>query len=105
MTAEPVEAETLPVVYRVLGIERVVGASRLLALALVELEISGVVLRLQGVQVRRLSDGIGVEAPQFRHARTGKWLPALVLPAELSRALADEVLAELERTADPRVAR
>ena len=85
--------------------ERVAGASRLLALALVELEISGVVLRLQGVQVRRRAEGgIGVEAPQFRHARTGKWLPALVLPPELSRALADEVLTEMERTADPRVA-
>ena len=100
MTAEPVEAETLPVAYRVLSVDRVAGAGELIALATVEMDISGVVLTLQGVQVRSQPDGRRCGPPRWRHPRTGKWLPCLSLPPELA-----EVLAEMERTDDPREVR
>jgi hypothetical protein len=35
-----------------------------------------------------------VEAPTFRHPRTGNGPPAVILPAELNAAIASDVLAE-----------
>lgn len=69
----------------------------MLALANVTVEIAGIELTLQGVQVVRGGDGsLGCRAPTFRHPRTGKWLPAVMLPAELSRAVAAEVITAFE---------
>jgi hypothetical protein len=89
-------AETTPVEYRVLQIEQVAGAGSLIGLATVEADIAGVAIVLQGVQVRRRTDGtLDCLAPQFRHARNGRWLPCLLLPPELSAAIASEVLAAI----------
>jgi hypothetical protein len=66
-------AETVPVTFTLDGIERVQGAGRLVALAIVTLDVAGgVEITLQGVQVRRRADG-GLECspPTFRHPRTG----------------------------------
>lgn len=86
--------ETTPVTFVVLGVEPVRGAGRLIGLANVAVELSGVELTLQGVQLVRRSDGsVSVQAPQFRHPRDGRWLPAVLLPSELRDAIAAEALA------------
>jgi hypothetical protein len=85
--------ETLPVAYRVTSVERVTGSGRLVGLANCDVEIGGIVIALQGIQIRRLSDGgLVVAAPLWRHPRSGKWMPGVILPEELSDALADEVI-------------
>jgi hypothetical protein len=87
-------AETIGVGYRVISIERVHNAGRLLALATVELDVAGCVIVLQGCQVPRRVDGsIECAAPVWRHPRIGQWLPAVILRPELAAALAGEVLA------------
>jgi hypothetical protein len=95
--------ETTAVEYRVLNVEPVKGAGRLIALATVEVTIAGVALTLQGCQIRvRLDGRLDCLAPQWRHPRTGKWLPCLLLPEELTAAIADEVLTTIrERTELP----
>ncbi len=86
-------AETVGVAYTVLGVEPARDRGVLIGLAVVEMDIAGVVIVLQGVRVLRRADG-GREcaAPVFRHPVSGAWLPGVVLPPELSAALAAEVL-------------
>jgi hypothetical protein len=85
------EAATTIVSFTVLGVEPVRGAGRLIALARVELELDGVILIMQGVRVVRMGNGILTEPPKFRDPRTGDWLPALIVPAELGEAIAREL--------------
>jgi hypothetical protein len=86
-------SETTAVEYEVVGTEPVAGSGRLIGLANVRIEIAGVSLVLQGCQVVRVGDGsLACKAPTFRHPRTGTWLPAVMLPPELSAALAREVI-------------
>ena len=85
------EAPTTTVNFTVTGIERVRGAGRLVALAQVELELDGVVLVMQGVRVMRQGGRITTQAPRFRDPRTGDWIPALIMPAELGQAIAREL--------------
>lgn len=85
--------DTTPVRFTVIGLELVTDAGRLVALAIIEIEIAGVSLTLQGVQVRRnAAGGLSVVAPQFRHPRTGRWVPGVLLPEELASAMAGEVM-------------
>ena len=100
------EASTTIVSFTVTDIERVRGAGRLVALAKVELELDGVMLVLQGVRVVRQGDRVTTQAPRFRDPRTGDWIPALIVPAELGRAIARELHQILfrERNDDPRAA-
>lgn len=87
-------AETEPVTFNVQLIEPASGAGRLVALAIVAMEIAGVEVVLQGVQIIRGPNGrASVEAPKFRHPRTGQWIPAVVLPPELRDAIGRELLA------------
>jgi hypothetical protein len=85
------DASTSTVTFTVIEVERVAGAGRLIALAAIELELDGVALVVQGVRVVRQDRRIATEAPRFRDPRTGRWLPALILPDELGRAIACEV--------------
>jgi hypothetical protein len=85
------DASTSTVTFTVIDVERVAGAGRLIALAAIELELDGVALVVQGVRVVRQDRRIATEAPRFRDPRTGRWLPALILPDELGRAIACEV--------------
>jgi hypothetical protein len=85
------DASTSTVTFTVLDVGRVAGAGRLIALAAVELELDGVGLVMQGVRVVKQSNRIATEAPRFRDPRTGQWVPALILPDELGRAIAREV--------------
>lgn len=87
--------ETAPVTIAVLGIERA-PAGRLVGLAAVELLIDGVAIVLQGVRIIRTGPrGLGVEAPTFR-GPTGAAVPTVILPPELSAAIARVVLDEYE---------
>ena len=85
------EAATTIVTFTVTDVEPVRGAGRLVALAKVELELDGVVLIMQGVRVMRQRDLITMQAPRFRDPRTGNWVPALIVPAELGEAIAREI--------------
>ena len=84
------EAATTTVTF-VSDLEPVRGAGRLVALAEVELELDGVVLVMQGVRVMRQCDRIAMQVPRYCDPRTGQWLPALIVPAELERAIAREL--------------
>jgi hypothetical protein len=89
--AGTLEPDVATVHVRVQGVEPV-NQGRLLVLAIVDVEIDGVVITLQGVRVMRCTDGSRTcEAPRFR-LPSGEWVPAVVLPAALSSAIADEVL-------------
>lgn len=92
----PGAAETLSVSFRVERIDRVT-AGRLVALATVLIDVEGVEFRIQGVRVMSTSTGLlTVEAPRFR-SPGGEWVPAVTLPDDLKSAIANEVLAEVER--------
>ena len=83
-------AET--VTFSVVGVERVHGRSDLVALAIVELELAGVLMTLQGLQVRRVSPKrITVALPAFKHPRDGVMRTAIVLPPELSDVIVASV--------------
>jgi hypothetical protein len=60
------------------------------------LDVAGVVIVLQGIQVRRRADGdFDCAAPAFRHPRIGQWFPAVILPPEVRTAIGNEVLAAI----------
>jgi stage V sporulation protein G len=74
------------------SVERV-QKGRLVGLAVVEVELDGIPIRMQGFKIVRLASGLfSCEAPCFRHP-DGRWLAAVVLPDDLHKAIADEVLA------------
>ena len=84
--------ETETVTFSVVGVERVQGRGNLVALAIVELELAGVLMTLQGLQVRRVSpERITVALPAFKHPRDGVMRTAIVLPSELSDAIGASV--------------
>jgi hypothetical protein len=85
--------ETSVISFTVIGFEWVRGKGRLAGLADIRIEIEGVGLLLQGVRVLREPDGgLACQEPRFRHPGGG-WVPVLVLPPELSEAIAAAVLA------------
>lgn len=72
------------------------NSGRLVALATVAIDIEGVELVLQGIQIMREPDGTWtVRAPRWRHPGSGKWVPAVVLPDELQDAIGVEVLGRI----------
>lgn len=89
------DVERIDVAITVVGVEQVHDKGSLIGLAIVELDIAGVVLTLQGVQVLRLPDGsLTCRSPQFRRSN-GAWASAVALPPDLAKALGTEVLAHL----------
>ncbi len=85
-------SETTTVTFTVLGTQPVRGAGRLVGLANVEVVLDGVAITLQGIGIMRERDGnLTCKAPVFRYT-DGTWLPAVVLPPELGKAIAAEVL-------------
>lgn len=88
---------TATVTFVVTRVERLSGAGRLVALATVEIDLEGVVIVVQGVQVIRHRGRITTQAPRFRNPRTGIWTPAVILPDELGCAIARELHRELLR--------
>jgi hypothetical protein len=89
--------DTTAALVTIIGLERVAGSGKLAALAVVEIEIAGIPIRLQGVKIiRRLDGRLGCEAPCFR-APDGRWAPAVILPPDLAEGLAAEVFAAMAR--------
>jgi len=89
--------ERVAVEINVASIERTEGCGTLIALAIVELRINDVDLCLQGVQVRRTRDNKFLcQSPQFRDPRSGRWLPCILLPPELSAAIGASVTDEMQ---------
>ncbi|WP_159726165.1 hypothetical protein [Methylosinus sp. Ce-a6] len=90
-------ADTTEAVVTVQFIDRVASSDKLVAMAVVEIEVAGVVILLQGVKaVKRPGGGLACEAPCFR-APDGRWLPAAILPPDLAEGLAAEVVAAMVR--------
>lgn len=81
----------MTVTFAVTGFERIEGCGRVLALAALEIDFDGVMVRLQGVQVIRQGRFIATQPPRFRNPRTGVWAPAVILPDELGSAIAQEL--------------
>jgi len=80
--------ETETVTFSVVGVERVLGRSELVGLAIVELTLHGIAITLQGIKIRRLAGNrITVTLPDFRHPRTDRMCTAIILPRELSDAI------------------
>jgi len=95
-----VSDDTIRVDVRVIGVERVAGAGRLLALADVEIAVDGLVILLHGVRIERAAAGVlQIGAPAFRHR--GESFPAIDLPPELSSAIADTVIDQFRRLSVP----
>lgn len=91
--------DTLPVSVELVQVDRTPGRGSLFALAVAEIEVGGIVFRLQGVQVRHaLNGGLAVVEPHCR-APCGNWLPAVIMPPEVNRALAGLIRAELDNNA------
>ena len=89
------DVERVTVTLTIIGVEQVRDRGSLIGLAIVEMEIAGVILTLQGVQVLRSPNGsLTCRSPQSRRAN-GVWTSAVVLPPDLAVALGDEVLAHL----------
>ena len=82
---------TATVTFVVTGLEYISGAGRLVALATVEIDLEGVVIVVQGVQLIRHRGRISTQAPRFRNPRNGVWMPAVILPKELGLAIAEEL--------------
>jgi hypothetical protein len=94
------ESSTATVNFVVTGLERLNGTGRLVALATVEIDLEGVVILVQGIQVVRCGRGIAAQAPRFRDPRTGAWTAAVILPEELGAAIAVELQEMLRRHSD-----
>jgi stage V sporulation protein G len=95
---------TATVTFVVTTLQRIVGAGRLVALATVEIDLEGVMVLVQGMQVIRQRNRISTQAPRFRNPQTGAWTPAVILPDELGAAIAQELHRMIMRD-DGRVAR
>ena len=90
------EGGSVSVSFRVEHVEKVRGAGRLHAIAVVSVDVDGVEMRIHGVRIVRQPTGLlAVEAPQFRRPG-GEWVPAVTLPPELKDAIAAEILDVVE---------
>ena len=85
----------MPVSFTVIGVERVHGRGKLVGIAIVEIDVGGIVLTLQGVQVLKVPGArtLTCSAPMFRNPRDGQWIPSVLFPPELTGPLEDELLA------------
>ncbi len=101
-------SDTVPVEFTVRQIEAVHGRGALVALATVDVSVCGVDITLQGVQIVQAPSGaLDCRAPVFKDPSRGIWLPGVLLPPELAKAMGVDVLeawrAHQERTrATPR---
>ena len=68
------------------------NAGKLRALADVEVVFDGVVMVIQGVQVRADVKGSEVHLPKFRDS-DGSWRAAIILPDEIKDAISETVIA------------
>lgn len=91
--ASPASANTLAV--RVAAIEHVRGSCGVTALAVVEVEVGGLAMTVQGIRVVRApGGGLCCLPPAYRHP-DGRWLPAVTVPADVSDVISAAVLAAM----------
>ena len=84
--------DTETVSFVVVDIDRVRGRGDLVGMAIVDMTISGVVIRLQGVQVRRTgASDLTISMPTFKSTRDARQRAAFVLPDELAQAIGASV--------------
>ena len=93
MTTTSYPPDSAPVTVTLTGIEAVTGMGKVTHLAIVDIEVGGIAWQLQGVRVVKHNGGLQCQAPQFRHPKSGRYLPGVVLPGVLSDHIAAEVLA------------
>jgi len=89
--------DTAPVSVELIQVDEVRRGS-LVALAVAEISIAGVVFRLQAIPIRREAGRLVISEPCTRDP-SGAWVPACILPPEVFEALADLVRAELREAA------
>lgn len=89
--------ETAPVTVELIQVDQVRRGS-LVALAVAEIDVAGIVFRLQAVPIRREAGRLVIQEPCTR-CPSGSWVPAVCLPPEVFEALADLVRAELREVA------
>ena len=86
-------SDTVSVSFVVVSVTRLHSAGNLLALASIAIDLDGIELTMSGIQVVRTPAGkLQCKAPHHR-LPTGQWVPSIVLPDELERAIGREVLA------------
>lgn len=94
------DADSVLVDYEVLGLEPIRRPGRVVAVANVMLSFAGAEVLVQGLTIRRQPGGaLVVNGPVWKHPATGKTYPALRLPPELAKALADELFTMLAQRA------
>ncbi|BAE50987.1 hypothetical protein amb2183 [Paramagnetospirillum magneticum AMB-1] len=84
--------DTTSVTVSAIHITHLMNAGKLRALADVEVVFDGVVMVIQGVQVRADGKSTKVSLPKYR-APDGSWKAAIILPDEIKDAISDTVIA------------
>ncbi|WP_231849078.1 hypothetical protein [Paramagnetospirillum magneticum] len=84
--------DTTSVTVSAIHITHLMNAGKLRALADVEVVFDGVVMVIQGVQVRADGKSTKVSLPKYR-ASDGSWKAAIILPDEIKNAISDTVIA------------
>ena len=97
MDSADLQPDTGTVIVTVAALEAVTGMGKVTHLAIIDLDVGGVAWQLQGVRVVKQSGGLAVQPPQWRHPKSGVYIPAVVLPAELAKAIGDAILEALQR--------
>jgi hypothetical protein len=88
----------VPIELTIIAHEAVRNRGTLLALVVVDVDIAGVVIRLQGVEIHRSKlRKLTIAAPQFR-AANGKRHPAVLMPPDVMRLMLELFV---ERYMDP----
>lgn len=94
MTETETASVTAPVTVELIQVDRTPGRGSLYGLAVAEIDVGGVVFRLQAIPIRRERGGLVISEPCTR-CPSGDWVPAVCLPPEVFDALAGLVRAEL----------
>ena len=94
MDNQPAEMQpdTAAVTVTLIGYEAVAGGGAVIALAIVDIEIGGVALQLQGVRLVKRGGQFIVEPPSWRHPSRGIHIPSIVLPDVLAEAIGVAVI-------------
>ena len=97
--------DTETVSFEVVRVERVHGRGDLIGMAVVELDISGVAITLQGLLIRRIgAHRITVALPSFKSPRDGAMKTAIMLPLELTDAIGAAVASSFDTLGAPTLA-